>query len=38
MPKILLVEGNELNRDALPRRLARKGSDALTAEGWTEGE
>lgn len=30
-PKILLVEDNELNRDMLSRRLARKGFDVLLA-------
>lgn len=34
MPKILLVEDNELNRDMLSRRLARKGFDvALALDG-----
>ena len=34
MPKILLVEDNELNRDMLSRRLARKGFDvALSLDG-----
>jgi CheY-like chemotaxis protein len=32
MPKILLVEDNDLNRDMLSRRLARKGYDVLIAE------
>ena len=31
MPVILLVEDNELNRDMLSRRLARKGFDVETA-------
>lgn len=35
MGKILLVEDNEMNRDMLSRRLARKGFEVLTA---TDGE
>jgi len=31
MPKILLVEDNELNRDMLSRRLARKGFEVVIA-------
>jgi CheY-like chemotaxis protein len=31
MPKILLVEDNEMNRDMLSRRLARKGYEIATA-------
>ena len=31
MPKILLVEDNELNRDMLSRRLTRKGYDVVIA-------
>jgi two-component system cell cycle response regulator DivK len=31
MPKILLVEDNEMNRDMLSRRLARKGYEVLLA-------
>jgi len=31
MPKILLVEDNEMNRDMLSRRLQRKGFDVLIA-------
>ena len=31
MPKILLVEDNEMNRDMLLRRLQRKGFEVLTA-------
>ncbi|MEJ7928707.1 response regulator [Ramlibacter sp. AN1015] len=31
MPKILLVEDNELNRDMLSRRLVRRGYDVLVA-------
>jgi len=32
MPKILLVEDNEMNRDMLSRRLARKGFEVVVAE------
>ena len=35
MPKILLVEDNELNRDMLSRRLQRRGFEIVTA---TDGE
>jgi two-component system, cell cycle response regulator DivK len=31
MPKILLVEDNEVNRDMLSRRLARRGFDVIVA-------
>lgn len=31
MPKILLVEDNEMNRDMLSRRLARQGFDVIIA-------
>lgn len=31
MTRVLLVEDNEMNRDMLSRRLARKGFDVLTA-------
>jgi CheY-like chemotaxis protein len=31
MPKILLVEDNEMNRDMLSRRLARRGYEVLLA-------
>jgi two-component system, cell cycle response regulator DivK len=37
MPKILLVEDNELNRDMLSRRLTRKGYDVLIAKDGAEG-
>jgi CheY-like chemotaxis protein len=37
MPKILLVEDNELNRDMLSRRLARKGYEILLAEDGAKG-
>jgi CheY-like chemotaxis protein len=35
VPRILLVEDNEMNRDMLSRRLQRRGFDVLTA---TDGE
>jgi two-component system cell cycle response regulator DivK len=37
MPKILLVEDNELNRDMLSRRLIRKGFDVVIAVDGLEG-
>ena len=37
MPKILLVEDNELNRDMLSRRLMRKGYDVVCALDGGEG-
>lgn len=37
MPKILLVEDNELNRDMLSRRLARRGFDVVLAVDGEEG-
>ncbi|TNE84556.1 MAG: response regulator [Deltaproteobacteria bacterium] len=37
MPKILLVEDNELNRDMLSRRLARKGFEVVIAVDGQEG-
>jgi two-component system, cell cycle response regulator DivK len=37
MPKILLVEDNELNRDMLSRRLIRKGYDVVMAEDGRQG-
>ena len=37
MARILLIEDNELNRDMLSRRLARKGYDVLTAADGEEG-
>jgi two-component system cell cycle response regulator DivK len=37
MPKILVVEDNEMNRDMLTRRLARKGFDAFAAVDGREG-
>ena len=37
MPKILLVEDNEMNRDMLSRRLARKGYEVAIAEDGQRG-
>jgi CheY-like chemotaxis protein len=37
MPRILLVEDNELNRDMLSRRLQRRGFDVLIAEDGARG-
>ena len=37
MAKILVVEDNELNRDMLTRRLARKGFEAIAAVDGREG-
>jgi two-component system cell cycle response regulator DivK len=37
MPKILLVEDNEMNRDMLSRRLARKGYEVVCAVDGAEG-
>ena len=37
MPKILLVEDNEMNRDMLSRRLARKGYEVAMAVDGREG-
>ena len=37
MPRILLVEDNELNRDMLSRRLVRKGYEVLLAVDGAEG-
>lgn len=37
MPKILLVEDNEMNRDMLSRRLARKGYDVAIAKDGQRG-
>lgn len=37
MPKVLLVEDNELNRDMLSRRLQRKGYDVVMAEDGGKG-
>jgi two-component system cell cycle response regulator DivK len=37
MPKILLIEDNEMNRDMLSRRLQRKGYRVLTAESGEQG-
>ncbi len=37
MSKLLLVEDNEMNRDMLGRRLARKGYDVVIAVDGAEG-
>ncbi len=37
MPKILLIEDNELNRDMLSRRLTRKGFHVIVAENGKKG-
>lgn len=37
MPRILLVEDNEMNRDMLSRRLARRGHDVAIAVDGLEG-
>jgi CheY-like chemotaxis protein len=37
MPRILLVEDNEMNRDMLSRRLQRKGYGVVTAEDGEKG-
>lgn len=37
MPKLLLVEDNEMNRDMLSRRLTRKGYEVITAEDGQQG-
>ena len=37
MPKILLVEDNEMNRDMLSRRLQRKGYEVVMATRWRTG-
>ena len=37
MPKILLVEDNEMNRDMLSRRLQKRGYEVLSATGAVEG-
>ena len=37
MPKILLVEDNEMNRDMLSRRLLRKGYEVVCATDGAEG-
>ncbi len=36
MPRILLVEDNEMNRDMLSRRLVRKGYDVIAARSGEE--
>ena len=37
MPRVLLVEDNELNRDMLTRRLTRRGFEVLTAVDGEQG-
>ena len=37
MPKILLVEDNEMNRDMLSRRLSKRGYEVLIAQDGGEG-
>jgi two-component system cell cycle response regulator DivK len=37
MPKILLVEDNEMNRDMLSRRLRKRGYDVVTAVNGQDG-
>jgi CheY-like chemotaxis protein len=37
MPRVLLVEDNEMNRDMLARRLQKRGFDVLLATTGTEG-
>jgi CheY-like chemotaxis protein len=37
MPRILLVEDNEMNRDMLSRRLAKKGFEIIVAEDGERG-
>ena len=37
MPKVLLVEDNEMNRDMLSRRLVRNGYDVVIAVNGQEG-
>src|ERR1700722_16518250 len=37
MPRILLVEDNEMNRDMLSRRLIRKGYEVVLAEDGQQG-
>src|SRR5580698_7327312 len=37
MPKVLLVEDNEMNRDMLSRRLTRRGCDVLMAVDGEQG-
>ena len=36
MPRILIVEDNEANRDMLGRRLTRAGYEVLLRGGWTD--
>ena len=37
MPKILLIEDNEMNRDMLSRRLIRRGFEVITANDGAHG-
>ena len=37
MPKVLLVEDNEMNRDMLSRRLSKKGYEIVIAEDGAQG-
>ena len=37
MPKVLLIEDNEMNRDMLSRRLARRGYQVVTDVDGTQG-
>src|SRR5437879_10248465 len=37
MPKILLIEDNEMNRDMLSRRLQRRGYRVITAQDGEQG-
>ena len=37
MPKVLLIEDNEQNRDALSRRLQRRGYDVIVAVDGQQG-
>ncbi len=37
MPRILLIEDNEMNRDMLSRRLVRRGYDIVSAEDGARG-
>jgi CheY-like chemotaxis protein len=37
IPKILLIEDNEMNRDMLSRRLRRKGYNVITAQDGEQG-
>ncbi len=37
MPKVLVVEDNEMNRDMLTRRLQRRGYEVITSEDGEDG-